>query len=495
MKLRNVDTIDKSLLEKGRAVPSEHHPEKNQRNGWLLPLLLGLFVLETVFLFIRYPHQMQADFFQSCWQAFQQYVIIRARDLLDRPLWQKILFFAPALAFDVARYYLTNTIAFLQAVSEVFTKRQVPEEFQKDEPPLVTMVIPVYNEGIDLKETLDTVLENDYPRKEVVVVDDHSQDSTPQICREYERKGKIRYFRHSSRQGKPAALNYGRKMAQGSFIGHMDGDVVLRRDSIRKALYKFTSGDVSAVCGNLKVRNDTQSPASRMQAVEYGMVISLQRRWLSMRNALSVISGAFGIFRRQALERNMGTDPETGEDLDIGLKIRKSGGRIKFAADAVALTSVPETFTGVFRQRVRWDECYIRLNVRKHGDLSSISSFGYGEFRLFISDFFFNVVLLLVFPLYIIFLAVFFPHLLGLIVLGTYIFYTLMNFYQFTLICLTSDTTLRDSVFLLYAPLYFFYTLFLKAERLTAYFLETFRMEQLRDGHFPPEVWDNLPRY
>jgi len=70
-----------------------------------------------------------------------------------------------------------------------------------------------------------------------------------------------------------------------------------------------------------------------------------------------------------------------------------------------------------------------------------------------------------------------------------------MNAWQFVMVAVLSDKKLRDSIFILYSPIFFFYSLYLRAARATAYTIEFFRKPYLRDGYFPEQVWDSIPKY
>ena len=78
---------------------------------------------------------------------------------------------------------------------------------------------------------------------------------------------------------------------------------------------------------------------------------------------------------------------------------------------------------------------------------------------------------------------------------ATYLFYTFMNLWQFAIVVYFSDDRKRDFVFILYAPIFFIYSLYLKIARTFAYVTELFRKQYLRDGYFPEKVWDEMPKY
>jgi cellulose synthase/poly-beta-1,6-N-acetylglucosamine synthase-like glycosyltransferase len=106
---------------------------------------------------------------------------------------------------------------------------------------------------------------------------------------------------------------------------------------------------VGAVSGSLGVRNASASLITRHQAIEYAIGIALGRIVQDSLGILSIVSGAFGAFRRAALEQVGGQDVEVGEDADLTMKLRRAGWRIRFAPDAHALTDAPETVSALMR--------------------------------------------------------------------------------------------------------------------------------------------------
>ncbi|MDP8299194.1 MAG: glycosyltransferase family 2 protein, partial [Candidatus Tantalella remota] len=390
--------------------------------------------------------------------GFFNYIQFSVDDVMARSPLAVFFLFAPALAFDTMRYYITNTAIFFLDLFRRETAENEPVTYL----PKVSAIVPVRNEGERLKLTIDSILESNYPKLEVIIVDDCSEDRTQELCRPYEEKGLIKYIRTTVRSGKPAAVNYGFKFATGEIVIHFDGDVAIDRDAIREAIKPFEDLKVGAVSGNLKVRNDRESLVTRLQAAEYGMGISVGRRWAALTDTLQIASGAFSCFRKEVLADVKGADPEYGEDLDLTLKTRKLGFKVAFAPKAVAMTDVPNTWFGLFKQRVRWDRCYVRINLRKHKNMFDFRVFRWGDFFAGIQDIIFNLILVLLFPVYILFILLFVPQLFLFIIVITYLFYTVMNFGQFVIVALLSERPARDAIFVLYTPLFFPYSLFLR---------------------------------
>jgi cellulose synthase/poly-beta-1,6-N-acetylglucosamine synthase-like glycosyltransferase len=140
---------------------------------------------------------------------------------------------------------------------------------------------------------------------------------------------------------------------------------------VRDAYLHFADSNVVGVAGSLRVRNVFQNLVTRLQGLEYLLSIHASKVGLSEFNVVNNISGAFGIFRRRFLEKIGGWDAGTAEDLDITLRIKNYFGRhpnlkIVFEPKAMGHTDAPDTFWGLFNQRLRWDGDLYYLYVRKH---------------------------------------------------------------------------------------------------------------------------------
>lgn len=483
MRLRKVKTIDPLVI-----LGSQKQMKRNVYYKVFFRTVLFLMVMIMLWKFSVYI--IEVNFLSV---RVYEYVNFCITQILNMSLLKIFLLFAPALIFDTTRYYIVNTVIFFVSIF----KRKVPDDFDPSSVfPLVSVILPAYNEGENIKRTLDCMRESDYPNLEIIVVDDFSSDQTSRICEYYHRKGWIVHIRTNDRGGKPAALNYGFKLAKGEYIAHFDGDVVVRRSAIREAMRPFKDPKVGIVSGNLKVYNDRKNLLTGLQAAEYGMGISIWRRWLSATDSLQIASGAFSLFRREILESLYGVDAEMGEDLDVTLKGRKLGYKVAFAPKAVALTIVPDTFIGLLKQRMRWDACYIRLNLRKHINIANLSRFRFGDFSTFMSDIFSNLILTAVLPVYIVWIILYELEFALFIFTITYLFYTIMNLGQFIMVAILSESFWNDTVLILYAPLFFIYGLCLRFVRIFAYVAEIFRFTFISRGHyFPDKVSDNVPKF
>lgn len=271
------------------------------------------------------------------------------------------LFFA-AVAF-LETYSITRSIAssvvalglvftfwsnFLAVPLAVYHKRIEREEPPLESYPLVSIIVPAYNEERVIARTLESLVEADYPNKEIIIVDDGSTDNTLAIASSYEKFG-IRVY-HKENGGKHSALNYGIRLSKGEIIVTVDADSIVGRDAIKGLVKKFRSEEVSAVCGNIKVLN-RMNWVTKCQALEYIASINIFRRAFDLFGAVAVVPGALGAFRRSVLEAGGLYDPDTiVEDFDTTVKTLKAGRIVQASSEALAYTEPqPASATSIGR--------------------------------------------------------------------------------------------------------------------------------------------------
>lgn len=220
--------------------------------------------------------------------------------------------------------------------------------------PFVSVIVPAFNEEKVIVKTLKSLLKSDYPHFEILVVDDGSSDNTNKIVKEkFADEPRIRLFTLAG-GGKANALEYGLKIAKGEIIIGLDADTIFTPTTISELAAKFAEKEVGAVAGNAKVGNRLNI-ITRWQALEYITSQNLDRRAFDGLNAITVVPGAVGAWRREALEAAGGFESNTlAEDQDLTLRVRMLGWRIAYAERAVAFTEAPDSFSCLAKQRFRW---------------------------------------------------------------------------------------------------------------------------------------------
>ena len=241
--------------------------------------------------------------------------------------------------------------------------------------PLVTIVISAYNEEKVIASTIESTLEINYPHKDIIVIDDGSQDNTLQIAKRYQEKG-VKVL-HKTNGGKASALNLALTFAKGELIAVLDADTLAGRNSLKEIVKVFENEkDIAAVAGNIKVRNKNNW-ITRCQALEYVSGIQIARRAFDLFGAITIVPGALGCFRKSVLVDTGGYDKETiVEDFDTTIKILKSGGIVRGTAKSVAYTEAPNTIRDFYKQRIRWYRGNLQV-ITKHRDALKNPRFGF----------------------------------------------------------------------------------------------------------------------
>ncbi|MEK0348093.1 MAG: glycosyltransferase, partial [Nitrosopumilus sp.] len=241
--------------------------------------------------------------------------------------------------------------------------------------PLVTIIIPAYNEEKVIANTIESTLEINYPNKDIIVVDDGSKDNTLLIAKKYQDKG-VKVL-HKINGGKASALNLALTFAKGELIAVLDADTLASRNSLTEIVKVFENEkDIAAVAGNIKVRNK-KNWITWCQALEYVAGIQIARRAFDLFGAITIVPGALGCFRKSVLVDAGGYDKETiVEDFDTTVKILKSGMIVRGTTKSVAYTEAPNTIRDFYNQRIRWYRGNLQV-VAKHRDALKNPRFGY----------------------------------------------------------------------------------------------------------------------
>jgi len=264
----------------------------------------------------------------------------------------------------------------------------------------ITIVVPAYNEEVTVVETVKSLLSLEYNLYEIIVVDDGSKDTTSQKLIEaynmqpvrkpvrcqikcqpeeftyetYSYKVPITLIRKKN-GGKADALNMGINAAQYPYFICMDADSVLQYDSLKKIVIPVLEEDnVVAVGGSVRPANNVDLSNGKivkyrlpdnilacMQLLEYDRSFLASRILFDKFNGSLIISGAFGLFKKETVIASGGYDHSTmGEDMELVVKLHeycinnKIPYSIKYATDAICWSQMPEKLSDLKKQRKRW---------------------------------------------------------------------------------------------------------------------------------------------
>jgi peptidoglycan-N-acetylglucosamine deacetylase len=258
--------------------------------------------------------------------------------------------FLVAMVLGVARLLGILGLAVVQRTSRRYARRAADATYR----PAVTVVVPAYNEAAVVCRTVESLLVQEYPALDIVVVDDGSTDDTFAALRAaFPDHPRVRLF-HKANGGKASALNYGVERAGGEIIVALDADTLFVPGTVAALVARLADPRVGAVAGNAKVGNRINL-VTRWQAIEYVTSQNIDRRAFALLNCITVVPGAVGAWRRALIVEAGGFSGDTlAEDQDLTLALLRRGWRVAYADDAVAFTEAPDTLRTLARQRFRW---------------------------------------------------------------------------------------------------------------------------------------------
>ncbi len=242
------------------------------------------------------------------------------------------------------------------ALIDRLRKRHVPE-VAGGFLPQVAVLIPAYNEEKVIVRTIRSVLNSDYPHLRIIVIDDGSSDRTSEVARAAypdEIAAGVLTVLRTVNGGKAEALNFAVAKLEEEFYVGIDADTVIAADAVSKLVCHFADPLIGAVAGNAKVGNRVNL-WTRWQALEYITSQNFERRALDLFNIVTVVPGAIGAWRTEAV-RQGGCYPvnTVAEDADLTMNLLEQGYKVIYEDRALAFTEAPATARGLMRQRFRW---------------------------------------------------------------------------------------------------------------------------------------------
>ena len=260
--------------------------------------------------------------------------------------------FIVGIVLSVGRMVIMAILASIQKKKE---SKQIPVViWPVNNMPLVSIIVPAFNEEINAVRTVNSLLMQDYPNLQVVFVDDGSRDSTYTIVSNaFKNTANVKVYTKEN-GGKASALNVGIAKANSEFVVCIDADTQLKTDAVSKLMQKFTSEKVAAVAGNVKVGNEINM-ITKWQSIEYITSQNFDRRAFDLLDCIIVVPGAIGAFRKAAIIEAGGLTTDTlAEDCDLTMRLNRIGYKVRNCNDAISYTEAPETMKQFMKQRFRW---------------------------------------------------------------------------------------------------------------------------------------------
>jgi cellulose synthase/poly-beta-1,6-N-acetylglucosamine synthase-like glycosyltransferase len=238
-------------------------------------------------------------------------------------------------------------------------KKVEKKRFREKDLPTFSIIVPVKNEQKVIGRLLNALSKLDYPteKKEVIIVEDGSTDSTLDICMKYAKGGHMdmKILHRSFSNGKPSALNEGIECAKGEIIGIFDADSVLSHDALLNVCKYFENADVAAVQGRTLSINSEENMLAKFISYEEAVWCEAYLRGKDILNLFVHLKGSCQFIRRSVLEKLHFFDEDIlSEDMEFSARLTEKGYKIRYASDVRAWQENPSSLKQLFKQRIRW---------------------------------------------------------------------------------------------------------------------------------------------
>jgi N-acetylglucosaminyltransferase len=232
--------------------------------------------------------------------------------------------------------------------------------------PTITIVVPLFNEGRSIYDTIVSLVKLDYPQHklEVTVVDDCSTDDSCQwALRAASEYRNVRVIRNEVNMGKRKGINAAVRASRSEIIVSVDSDVIVYPTALRELVARFTSPEVAAVGGRVHVCNPNENWLTRVQTIKYYFGQEHLKNLERALDQVMCLSGCLTAYRRHVLlelepileDRNLlGIPIKYGEDRFLTHQIVRRGYKTRMTMKAMCFTKAATTLGGYFNQQLRW---------------------------------------------------------------------------------------------------------------------------------------------
>lgn len=254
--------------------------------------------------------------------------------------------------------------------------------------PTCTIIVPAYNEGRFVYDTLMSISKSNYPANKIqlIAIDDGSKDDTWEWM--IKAKGQLGDFlsiyQQPRNQGKRYALYRGFNLATGEVLVSIDSDSIIDENTLRNLVSPFVvDKNCGAVAGNVKIYNLKKAIIPKMLDVSFAFSFGFIRAAQSRMKTVLCTPGALSAYRKEAVlncleewinQTFLGVKTDIGEDRAMTNMIMKQGYNILFQSNAIVYTNIPETFGTLRRMFTRWERSNVRENIM-------MSKFAFSKFR------------------------------------------------------------------------------------------------------------------
>ncbi len=280
------------------------------------------------------------------------------------------------------------SICFLLYLSYLYLRYRPVKSVTDDLLPSCTVIVPAYNEGKLVWQTLISLADSSYPQEklQLIAIDDGSKDDTWEWIKKAKQTlgDRLSIYQQPENKGKRHALHRGFQLATGEILVTVDSDSVVKKDTLRNLVSPFVNNKTcGAVAGNVRVLNNQKAIIPKMLNVSFAFSFEFVRSAQSVLGSVLCTPGALAAYRKTAVmtcldqwinQKFMGQPSDIGEDRAMTNMILKQGYHVLFQRNAYVYTNIPEKYRNLYKMYIRWERSNVRENIM-------MSKFAFGQFR------------------------------------------------------------------------------------------------------------------
>lgn len=292
------------------------------------------------------------------------------------------------ILLGVGMFLLLFRLGFLTYIATLFFRYKPVSSVSDEELPTCTVIVPAYNEGRLVYDTLLSLTNSLYPAEklQLLAIDDGSKDDTWEWMKKAKKElgDRVVILQQPKNQGKRHALYRGFNLGTGEVFVTVDSDSIVEKDTLRNLVSPFiTNQNCGAVAGNVRVLNNEKAIIPRMLNVSFVFSFEFIRSAQSVLGSVLCTPGALAAYSSKAVmnclpewinQTFMGQPTDIGEDRAMTNMILKQGYHVLFQRNAYVLTNIPEKFSSLHKMFTRWERSNVRENLM-------MSRFAFKPFR------------------------------------------------------------------------------------------------------------------
>ncbi len=242
--------------------------------------------------------------------------------------------------------------------------------------PTVSIIVPAFNEGGAIRQTIINALEISYPREkfQVIAVNDGSSDNTLDVMKDIRNSyPDLIIVDMEQNRGKRPALEAGTRISNGEILVFVDSDSLLEPDAVKKIVDAFVDPKIAGVCGHCDVANQWTNILTKMQSVRYYVGFRVMKAAESIFDTVTCLSGPLAAYRRDVLmavmddwvnQTILGRPATYGDDRSLTNFILKLKYKVIYDSRSRCRTIVPQSYRQFFKQQMRWKRSWFRESLR-----------------------------------------------------------------------------------------------------------------------------------